>query len=97
MKHQNKSAVSAANYIQASDNCKRVLESANLLMLVTQGNVSPPGNLALVTFSKIPNSISTKVNTVIPFLTLLGLFVARPVSNRGLMFPVIYNKESKSY
>ena len=66
-------------------------------MLVKQGNVSPPGNLALVTSSKILNSISTKVNTVIPFFTLLGLIVARPVSNRGMMFPVIYNKDSKSY
>ena len=54
------------------------------MMLIKQMNVSPSGNLALASFSKIPNSISTKVNTMIPVFTLLGLIVGGPVLTRGV-------------
>ena len=58
---------------QTSNHCKRVLEAANLHMLIKQDSLSLRRNLALGTFGKLLIVFSTKVN----LLYLLYSFVWR--------------------
>ena len=59
---QNKSSESKVKFRQASNRCKRVLETANLHMLLKQKSPSLPRNLALGTFGELLIVFSTKVN-----------------------------------
>ena len=59
---QNKSSESKVKFRQASNCCKRVLEAANLHMLLKQKTPSLPRILALGTFGKLLIVFLTKVN-----------------------------------
>ena len=59
---QNKSSESKVKFRQASNHYKRVLEAANLHMLLKQKSPSFPRNLALGTFGELLIVFSTKLN-----------------------------------
>ena len=59
---QNKSSESKVKFRQASNRCKRVLEAANLHMLLKQKSPSFPRSLALGTFGELLIVFSTKLN-----------------------------------
>ena len=59
---------------QTSNHCKRVLEAANLHMLIKQESLSLRRNLALGTFGKLLIVFSTKVNLLYPLCSTAGRF-----------------------
>ena len=59
---KDKTSESKVKFRQASNRCKRVLEAANLRMLIKQKSPLLPRNLVLVTFGESPILFSTKVN-----------------------------------
>ena len=63
---RNKSSESKIKFRQVRNHCIRVLEAANLGMLVKQKSLSLPINLALGTFFQIPDSARSKGKSAIP-------------------------------
>ena len=59
---QNKSHESKGKFRQSSNHCIRVLEAAELYMLIKQTSSPLPRNLAVGTFGELLMSFSTKVN-----------------------------------
>ena len=64
---QNKPSASRVMFRQASNNCKRVLQAANLLVLIKQKSLSlPKKNLTLAAFGKFASNVLNKGKSAIP-------------------------------
>ena len=75
LKQQNKSAALTVNYRQPSNNCKRVPESSNLLMLIKQKDV--PSLIVEISFSGIFGHTFKLISLFLHNMVLHGVLDAR--------------------